>query len=354
MIKYLGSKRLLLPRILAAVSAQRPRGPVLDLFSGTARVARGLKEAGFAVIANDHNAYAWRLAHGLVAADREAWGAAAESLIAALNASAEAADAEGAWFTDTYARRARYFRPENAARIEAVRAEIARRALPPELESIALASLLTAADRVDSTTGVQMAYLKEWAPRSARILRLQTPALLPRPLAGSCEAWRLDALAAARLFTGDVAYLDPPYNQHSYLGNYHVWETLALGDEPKVFGVAHKRVDVRARRSRFNARRQCGAALSEVFDVLDGCALVVSFSDEGFLAREEIEALLARHGRVSVENIPYRRYVGARIGVHNPRGERVGTVGRLDNTEMLFTVEPARRRHAAQPSARAM
>ena len=28
----------------------------------------------------------------------------------------------------------------------------------------------------------------------------------------------------------DLAYLDPPYNQHRYFTNYHVWETLvALG-----------------------------------------------------------------------------------------------------------------------------
>ena len=34
--------------------------------------------------------------------------------------------------------------------------------------------------------------------------------------------------------------------------------------------------------------------------------------------------------------IPYGRYVGAKIGIHNPRGERVGTVGHLTNVEHLF------------------
>ena len=34
--------------------------------------------------------------------------------------------------------------------------------------------------------------------------------------------------------------------------------------------------------------------------------------------------------------IPHGRYVGAKIGIHNPRGEKVGTVGRLTNTEYLF------------------
>jgi hypothetical protein len=49
---------------------------------------------------------------------------------------------------------------------------------------------------------------------------------------------------------------------------------------------------------------------------------------------------------------PSARYVGARIGIHNPRGERVGTVGRLQNVEYLLvsgarsdvlrTIEPLR------------
>jgi len=44
-----------------------------------------------------------------------------------------------------------------------------------------LTSLIEAADRVDSTTGVQMAYVKQWAPRSAKPLELRVPELLPGP-----------------------------------------------------------------------------------------------------------------------------------------------------------------------------
>jgi adenine-specific DNA-methyltransferase len=38
-------------------------------------------------------------------------------------------------------------------------------------------------------------------------------------------------------------------------------------------------------------------------------------------------------------DIEHPRYVGARIGIHNPRGEKVGTVGRTRNTECLFLVD---------------
>ena len=35
-----------------------------------------------------------------------------------------------------------------------------------------------------------------------------------------------------RLPAVDLVYLDPPYNQHRYATNYHVWETLVRWDAP--------------------------------------------------------------------------------------------------------------------------
>ena len=174
MIKYLGSKRVLVPRILALVAEQEGLGTALDLFSGTARVAQALKRHGLRVHANDHNAYAAVLGACYVQADRDRWQGQAERLIAELDAVA----GRPGWFTDTFCVRARYFRPENGERVDAIRDRMATLGLEPELLSIALTSLMEAADRVDSTVGVQMAYLKRWAPRALQPLRLRVPELL--------------------------------------------------------------------------------------------------------------------------------------------------------------------------------
>src|SRR5262245_39832774 len=49
-IKYLGSKRTLVPAIVEAVAGLRGEpGTVLDLFSGTSRVGHALKRAGWRV-----------------------------------------------------------------------------------------------------------------------------------------------------------------------------------------------------------------------------------------------------------------------------------------------------------------
>lgn len=331
MIKYIGSKRALLGHVAATVTAALPDGgTVCDLFSGTARVGHALKKGGFRVWSNDHNAYAHALAACYVQADRDRWMEKAERVLAELRT----APAEAGWFTRAYCEQARFFHPDNGARIDAVRERIAAMALEPELEAIALVSLMEAADRVDSTAGLQMAYMKRWAPRALKPLELRLPELLP----GEGRATRADAVEIAPEIEADLVYLDPPYNQHSYLGNYHCWESLVLWDKPETYGVANKRVDVRTRKSAFNSRPGIGPALETTIAALKAPNLVVSFNDEGYLSREELVRMLSVRGEVQVIEIARPRYVGARIGIHNPRGEKVGAVGRLRNVEYLFVV----------------
>ena len=335
MIKYIGSKRALLDPITAAVRALLPTGGhVCDLFSGTARVGHALKGQGHRVWSNDHNAYAHTLATAYVQADRDRWQAPAARLIAELAATPPSAG----WFTRAFCEDARYFAPRNGALIDAIRDRIETLDLEPELKAIALVSLMEAADRVDSTAGVQMAYMKTWASRALKPLELRLPALQPAVATGPCRATRADALEVASAFNGDLVYLDPPYNQHSYLGNYHVWESLVLWDRPETYGVANKRMDVRTRKSAFNSRPGIGPALHAVIEAIRAPHLIVSFNDEGYLGRDQLVEMLSARGPVEVIEIARPRYVGARIGIHNPKGEKVGTVGRLRNVEYLFVV----------------
>lgn len=328
MIKYIGSKRVLVSRIVSAVRAIPLARRVLDLFSGTARVGHALKREGFHVWANDHLTYAYVLARCYVEADARRYLAEAGRLIRALSK----VKPKAGYFTETFCRASRFFHPKNGEKIDAIREEIERLGLSPTLQAIALTSLMEAADRVDSTTGLQMAYLKEWAPRALNDLELRVPELLEGP----GRASQLEAVEAARRFEGDVAYLDPPYNQHRYMGNYHVWETLVRWDKPEHYGKACKRLDCRSYHSPFNARREIGGAMREVLSALRCPFVIVSFNNEGYLDRADLEAMLADFGHVETLSIDFKRYVGAQIGIFNPRGEKVGKVGHLRNKEYLY------------------
>ncbi len=330
MIKYIGSKRVLVPHIVRAVEAFGDVQSVLDLFSGTSRVGQALKEAGKTVHSNDHLAYAATIARCYVQADRERWAEEAARLLDEL---AEVPPKPG-YFTETFCVQSRFFQPKNGARVDAIRDAIAARELHPELEAIALVSLMEAADRVDSTTGVQMAYLKKWAKRAHKDLELR----VPRLLSGKGFATQLDAAEAAASVEVDLAYLDPPYNQHSYMGNYHAWETLVRWDHPEHYGVACKRVDCREYKNAFNSRVRIEDAFTRVVEAVRARYLLVSFSNEGFLPADRMVEILSSRGHVRVVEIDFKRYVGAQIGIHSPSGEKVGKVSHLRNKELLFVV----------------
>lgn len=331
MIKYIGSKRKLMSELMQVTAALPNVSHVLDLFSGTARVSSALRARGYTVTANDHNRYAYTLASCYVAADHALHAEQARSLLVELNG----LPGRPGYFTRTFCEEARYFQPKNGARIDAIREAIADKALAPEVEAILLVSLMEAADRVDSTVGLQMAYLKSWATRSFNDLELRMPELTHGPVG---RALMLDALACAQQGSYDAVYLDPPYNQHKYLNNYHVWESLVRWDKPPVYGVARKRVDCRQYDSPFNSRRRIHAALRELVDTLDTRYLVVSFNDEGYVSEDELRAILATRGPVAVLRVDSPRYVGAKIGIYNPSGVKTGKVSHLRNQELIFVV----------------
>ncbi|HEX5588027.1 MAG TPA: DNA adenine methylase [Acidimicrobiia bacterium] len=331
MIKYLGSKRRLVP-VLARICDAAAARTALDLFTGTTRVAQAFKQCGATVTAVDTARYAEVFAQCYIATD--ATTVDKDALHDALDDLRAVAPGPG-YFTDTFCVQSRYFQPHNGEKIDAVRSAIARDHAGTWLEPILLTSLIEAADRVDSTTGVQMAYVKRWAPRSAKPLELRTPDLL----AGTGHAVRGDACeVVSTLGEFDLAYLDPPYNQHRYFTNYHVWETLVAWDAPEHYGVACKRVDARDEHTKsvFNRKREMPDALRQVVSDVRARTLVLSYNDESWIALDELVELCRVRGAVEVLSFDSARYVGARIGIHNPRGEKVGTVSHVRNQEYLL------------------
>ncbi len=335
MIKYLGSKRRLVQAISSLASGCRASSAA-DLFTGTTRVAQELKRRGAFVTAVDTATYSEVLGQCYIGTDAATVDEAELSeTIAELNG----LPGRRGYFTEVFCERSRYLRPENGARVDAIRDAIEARYRGARLYPVLLTSLLEAADRVDSTTGLQMAYLKKWAPRSLHPLSLRVPELL----AGHGRVIRADAREAlGSLGSVDFAYFDPPYNQHRYFTNYHVWETLIRWDAPEHYGVACKRVDAKNAdtRSDFNSKVSMPAALAELVLRIDAKVVVVSCNDESWLGRDDLLEICGVRGHVEVLEFDSKRYVGAQIGIHDPSGQKVGKVSHLRNVERLAVCGP--------------
>ena len=348
MIKYLGSKRTLVP-VLGAMAAATGARTAVDLFTGTTRVAQEFKRRGILVTAADLATYSAILSDCYIATDANTTD---DDELAHALAELQALPGKAGYFTETFCEESRYFQPKNGARVDAIRDAIEARYAGSALYPILLTSLMLAADRVDSTTGLQMAYLKEWAPRAHKDLELRRPELL----AGAGVTVLGNAMETVDVLPRtDLMYLDPPYNQHRYFTNYHIWETLIRWDAPEHYGVACKRVDARddASKSVFNKKREMPLAMRSVIERARAEVLLISYNDESWITAEQMMQTLhgAGHEDVRMLEFDYKRYVGAQIGVFNPAGEKVGKVSHLRNTEYVFVAGPREKVEAAARAA---
>ena len=335
MIKYLGSKRAMMPVLESLIVASDAK-TALDLFTGTTRVAGAMKRAGIFATAIDTASYSEVFAKTSIELDCSTVDLAElELAILELNSLTGIAG----YFTEVFCEKARFFQASNGKRIDAIRSRIESDYKQSWMYYPLLSSLLVAADKVDSTTGVQMAYLKSWSRRSFLDLELKMPDLIR----GEGRSLRADVnTAVVGIDPVDLAYMDPPYNQHRYFGNYHIWETLVRWDKPEYYGVANKRIDTRSpeNKSEFNSKLTMPKALDDLISKLKAEVLVLSYNNESWLSRRDLADMCSRFEAVEVLDFDFKRYVGSQIGGYNQSGELVGKPGAKRNVEHLVLAGP--------------
>ena len=341
MIKYLGSKRALMP-VLESLFAASGASSAVDLFTGTTRVAGAMKQLGMHATAVDTASYSEVFSKTFIELDSTTVDV--KELEAAISYLNSLAGSSG-YFTEVFCEKARFFQVTNGKKIDSIRNAIESEFKTSWMYFPLLSSLLIAADKVDSTTGVQMAYLKTWSRRSFMNLELKVPDLLP----GEGASIRSDASeAVSSIGEVDLAYLDPPYNQHRYFGNYHIWETLVRWDEPEYYGIANKRIDARdsSNKSEFNSKLSLPSALRKLISRLDTKTLVLSYNNESWLSRRELTDMCSRFEAVRILDFDSKRYVGAKIGGYNQSGELVGKPGASRNLEHIVIASSAKQVNA--------
>jgi adenine-specific DNA-methyltransferase len=148
------------------------------------------------------------------------------------------------------------------------------------------------------------------------LTRIRGPIMLEPPILSrfECdyEVLQEDANQAARhLKNLDLAYLDPPYNQHPYGSNYFMLNLLVNYQRPielsRVSGIPTD-----WRRSRYNVRSQSLQLFQELVENLDTKYLLISFNNEGFISPEEMQAMLKRLGKVEMVETKYNAFRGSR------------------------------------------
>ena len=110
--------------------------------------------------------------------------------------------------------------------------------------------------------------------------------------------------------SGDILYIDPPYNSRQYAPNYHVLETIARYDNPPLSGVTGMR-PYENQKSVFCSKHEVNDAFAQLIKDADFSHIVMSYSSNGLMKADFIEKILKDNGIAStftLQKIPYRKY----------------------------------------------
>ena len=205
-----------------------------------------------------------------------------------------------------------YFTPENAHKIDSIRMTIETWRnngwLSASEYKYLIAALIEAVPFVSNITGTYGAYLKSWDKRSFKPLGLVKLSVSDNEQRNIC--YNEDANELIQKISGDILYIDPPYNARQYLPNYHVLETIAKYDNPNLSGVTGVRPYDREK-SNYCIKRKVRESFEELIKNADFRHIVISYSDDGLLSEDELIEILKTYcieDSVKLYKIPYSRY----------------------------------------------
>jgi adenine-specific DNA-methyltransferase len=353
LITYIGSKRALLHLIGNAVERVksrlgRSRFRVFDAFSGSGVVSRFFKAHASLVLSNDLEDYAAVTARCFLRNRSTVDQAALARLVAEMNARVLTESLPIGFIEEMYSPRDEkritredrvFYTRSNARRLDNYRRLIAL--APANLRDLLMGPLLSKASVHANTAGVFKGFYKNrhtrvgqfggsGADALVRILgeiRMEPPVL--SRFECDNEVFQEDANALARRLRNlDLAYIDPPYNQHPYGSNYFMLNLLVRYQRPthvsRVSGIPTD-----WRRSGYNVRARTRSLLRQLLESIDAPFLLVSFNNEGFIAPDEMRTLLNEIGTVDTFATRYNAF----------RGSRSFARRSIYVTEQLFLVE---------------
>jgi len=347
-LNYIGSKWSLLPFIQSLLSSkQLNSGTFCDLFAGTTAVGQLAKKMGFQIISNDWQYYSYVLGRAylttnsyptferLFAAYPEILQGATLSqkrfpqfeqssdyaprlpLLRVVDWLNNLPGIESGFVYNNYCatgtleaeHQRNYFSDDNAKKGDAIRHKLEewRRAgrVNEDEYFLLLTALLDGLDKVANTASVYGAFLKHLKTTARKTLTLNPPQVIEssQPHTVYCQ----DANQLASQLECDVLYLDPPYNRRQYATNYHILETVALDDNPAIYGKTGLR-PYEHQRSRYCLKEEVATAFSDLIQQARARHIILSYNDEGFLSASEIERIFNQRGRVEVKKLSYKRF----------------------------------------------
>jgi len=229
-----------------------------------------------------------------------------------------------------------YFTNDNAKKIDTMRKHISHlfdeNTINEKEHLYLLKCLLYNVVKVSNVTCVYGSYLKKFKPKALLPIQLRLEKAIS-------DSFIINSSSIQKVYNEDViqfiknidtseieiCFLDPPYCGRRYDTNYHILETIAKNDQPKLRGKTGLRDE--PRKTRFVHKATCAKEYEELFALIKSKFVFMCYSSEGVLAESEIMLILQKY----FVNVKCYKRSYKRVKTHNNNTKDTNNV-----TEYLF------------------
>ncbi len=335
-ITYLGNKRALLSFIGTALSVVKKklgkdRLDIADVFSGSGVVSRFFKQHSLTLYSNDLEDYCYTINRCYLSNKMSIDFPALTAYYRSIKEVLDTQPLRTGFLSEMYApaddtniREGErvFYTTRNARYLDTARQLI--ETVPQPYKTLLLGPLLYEASVHNNTSGVFKGFYKNSKTgigqyggdgRNA-LQRIMADIDLKLPIFSNfdCNTVVLQSDAnvlAETLPPVDLVYIDPPYNQHPYGSNYFMLNLInnyqRPGEVSRVSGIPQN-----WNKSQYNKKQTARDSVFDLCRKLDTKFLLISFSSDGFIGREEMTDMLSSLGEVQVLDKEYNTFRGCR------------------------------------------
>ncbi len=291
-----------------------------DIFAGTGIVGRTFKKDVKKVITNDLEYYSYVLNKNYIENHKEIKNK--EKYIEELN---NLPLIDNGFIYQNYCMRSgskrQYFKDENGKKIDTIRTQIQKwyedKQIDENLYYFLLASLIESADKVANTASVYGAFLKHIKKSAQKDLFLENAEFTINE--NPHQVFNEDSNSLVEKISGDILYLDPPYNQRQYGANYHLLNTIALY---KPFEPKGKTGLPKYNRSNYCKKNEVANSFKELVKKADFKYIFLSYNNEGLMSKKDIQKIMKKYGRYDLIAQEYQRFKADKTTNRNHKADK--------------------------------
>lgn len=200
-----------------------------------------------------------------------------------------------------------YFSDKNGKKIDTIRTKLKEwrenRKIEDDLYYFLLASLLESADKIANTASVYGAFLKHIKKSASKELVLQPANFIKND--NSHQVFNMDSNELIKEISGDILYLDPPYNHRQYSANYHLLNTITQYDNFTPKGKTGLR---EYNRSNYCKKGEVHNSFEELIENAKFEYIFLSYNNEGLMSELEVKNIMKKYGDYKIVKKEYQRF----------------------------------------------